>query len=124
LGSGAASLRRQLPLLVAFHSQQVARSPSVSQVLRHQLLLQIHLLLLPPQLLGILYSPSVLLLRPMGDKSRSFLVAESGDADCLRDLFLFGNCWVVTDRTIKHLTLSSFHLYLKCATLRHPPVQI
>jgi hypothetical protein len=84
LRSEVVSLRRRLLLLAGFPSPQAVRLHSVSRVQR-QLQRQIHSLLLPLHLPEVLYSPLVLLLSLMEDKSRSSPVVELGDADRLRD---------------------------------------
>lgn len=122
MGLGAASLRRQLPLPVGFHSLQAAvRLHSVSRVVQHQLPRRIHLLLLPRRLAEVLCLPLVLHLSLMGDKSRSSLVAV-GDADLLRDLSFRRPFLLVINglsQTVFTQNSSYLHLFHLCFQLRY-----
>jgi len=121
---GVASLYRRPPLLAGFHSPPAVRSRSVSQVVQHQLQPQIHLLLLlpPPNPPGVLYLPLVLRLSLMGDRSRSFLVVELGDADRFQHLFLLVIAGFITDKNERssHFRFISSPLRLCYLTITPP----
>jgi hypothetical protein len=121
---GVASLYRRPPLLAGFHSPPAVRSRSVSQVVQHQLQPQIHLLLLlpPPNPPGVLYLPLVLRLSLMGDRSRSFLVVELGDADRFQHLFLLVIAGFITDKNERssHFRFISSLLRLCYLTITPP----